>query len=70
MRWILFSVSTSGPMFNHDNFAGIDLAAVSRTHELFTDSRYDLWGSVYAKEEWLCLPPTRATARMTRKELV
>ncbi len=41
-----------GPMFNHDNFAGYLIWRLSPEHmKLFTDSRYDLWGSVYAKEE-------------------
>ncbi len=41
-----------GPMFNHDNFAGYLIYRLSPEHlKLFTDSRYDLWGSRYAKEE-------------------
>ncbi|RJP22063.1 MAG: hypothetical protein C4527_22295 [Candidatus Omnitrophota bacterium] len=42
----------SGPMFNHDNFAGYLIWRLSPEHmKLFTDSRYDLWGSRFAKEE-------------------
>ncbi|MDP8242516.1 MAG: hypothetical protein P9L94_00435 [Candidatus Hinthialibacter antarcticus] len=41
-----------GPMFNHDNFAGYLIYRLAPEHyTLFTDSRYDLWGSRYAKEE-------------------
>ena len=41
-----------GPMFNHDNFAGYLIYRLAPEHyKLFTDSRYDLWGSRYAKEE-------------------
>ena len=39
-------------MFNHDNFAGYLIWRLSPEHmPVFTDSRYDLWGSKYAKEE-------------------
>lgn len=41
-----------GPMFNHDNFAGYLIYRLApEKYKLFTDSRYDLWGSRYAKEE-------------------
>lgn len=41
-----------GPMFNHDNYAGYLIWRLSpETMKIYTDSRYDLWGSVYAKEE-------------------
>ncbi len=41
-----------GPMFNHDNFAGYLIFRMSpEVMKIFTDSRYDLWGSRYAKEE-------------------
>jgi len=41
-----------GPMFNHDNFAGYLIYRMSpEVMKIFTDSRYDLWGSRYAKEE-------------------
>lgn len=41
-----------GPMFNHDNFAGYLIWRLCpEKYTIFTDSRYDLWGSEFAKEE-------------------
>ncbi len=41
-----------GPMFNHDNFAGYLIWRLSPERmKLFTDSRYDIWGSKFAKIE-------------------
>ncbi len=41
-----------GPMFNHDNYAGYLIWRFAPERmKVFTDSRYDLWGSRYAKEE-------------------
>ncbi len=41
-----------GPMFNDDNFAGYLIWRLSpEKRKLFTDSRFDLWGSYYAKEK-------------------
>ncbi len=42
----------AGPMFNHDNFAGFLIWRLApEKYQIFTDSRYDLWGSIFAKEE-------------------
>ena len=42
----------SGKMFNHDNFAGYLIWRFApEKYKIFTDSRYDLWGSRLAKEE-------------------
>lgn len=42
----------SGPMYNQNNFAGYLIYRLSPgTMKVYTDTRYDLWGSVYAKEE-------------------
>jgi hypothetical protein len=41
-----------GPMFNHDNFAGFLIWRFSpEKQKVWTDTRYDLWGSQYMKEE-------------------
>lgn len=41
-----------GPMFNHDNFSGYLIWRLSpEKYKIFTDARYDLWGSQFAKEE-------------------
>lgn len=41
-----------GPMFNHDNFAGYLIYRLAPEHlQVFTDSRFDLWGSRFAKEK-------------------
>lgn len=41
-----------GPIMNHDNYAGYLIWRLSPdTMKIFTDSRYDLWGSKFAKEE-------------------
>jgi len=41
-----------GPMMNNDNFAGYLIWRLSpETMQVFTDSRFDLFGSKYAKEE-------------------
>ncbi len=40
-----------GPMFNDDNFAGYLIWRLSPEKlKVFTDSRFDMWGSYYAKE--------------------
>ncbi len=42
----------TGRMFNHDNFAGYLIWRLSpEKMKIFTDTRYYLWGSKYAKEE-------------------
>lgn len=41
-----------GPMFNHDNFSGYLIWRLAPEKlRLFTDARFDMWGSQYAKEE-------------------
>ena len=51
VNFILYN-NLQGPMFNHDNFAGYLIWRLSPEKiKLFTDSRYDLWGSQFAKEE-------------------
>ncbi|MEW6235407.1 MAG: hypothetical protein AB1656_08490 [Candidatus Omnitrophota bacterium] len=41
-----------GPMFNDDNFAGYLIYRLSpEIMKIFTDSRFDMWGSYYAKEK-------------------
>ncbi|MDX9755721.1 MAG: hypothetical protein RBU29_17285, partial [bacterium] len=42
----------TGRMFNHDNFAGYLIWRFSpEFSKVWTDTRYDLWGSYYMKEE-------------------
>lgn len=42
----------AGPLFNHDNIAGYLIWRLSpEKYTIFTDTRYDLWGSRFAKEE-------------------
>ncbi len=42
----------SGPMFHDDNFAGYLIYRLApETMRVYTDSRYDLFGSYYAKEQ-------------------
>lgn len=41
-----------GPIMNHDNYAGYLIWRLSpEKMKIFTDSRFDMWGSKFAKEE-------------------
>ncbi len=51
VNYILYH-KLAGPMFHDDNFAGYLIYRLSpETMHVYTDSRYDLFGSYYAKEQ-------------------
>ncbi len=48
----IIRIGLEGPIYNHDNYAGYLIWRLSpEIMKVYTDSRYDLWGSKYAKEE-------------------